>query len=71
MTGVKIWCWNQTNKFLKEFSKRTEYSHGDLLFGVDPLNIGRTIFTQGYNIMIYRSQKEIIVGVDDKRFQQR
>jgi hypothetical protein len=50
----------------------TGYKHNQEVPVEDIYNIAKDIFEMGLNVMLYRSSKEnIIVFVDDKRFQQR
>jgi hypothetical protein len=50
----------------------TGYKHNQEVPVEDIYNIVKDIFEMGLNVMLYRSSKEnIIIFVDDKRFQQR
>ena len=55
-----------------KYEELTGYKHGQEVPVEDIHNVAKDIFDIGLNVMLYRSGKEnIIIFVDDKRFQQR
>jgi len=50
----------------------TGYKHNQEVPANDIYNVAKDIFDAGLNVMLYHSGKEnIVIMVDDKRFQQR